>query len=52
MQSGQNDTSKFINLNLANGFKINPGFVIVVVAMIIIAFMSMRRPNKQNQSKL
>lgn len=38
--------------NLGQGFKINPGFAILLVAMIIIGLMSLKRNNKQNQSKL
>lgn len=39
-------------LNLGQGFKVNPGFAILLVAMIIVGMMSLRRNNKQNQSKL
>lgn len=38
--------------NLAQGFNINPGFAILLVAMIIVGLMSLRKNNKQNQSKL
>ena len=33
-------------LNLDDGFKINPGFAILLVAMIIIGLMSLRRTKK------
>jgi hypothetical protein len=40
------------NSNLDEGFKINPGFAILVVAMIIIGLLSLRNRKRQPESKL
>lgn len=50
--SESNSVSSNLISNLGSGFKITPGFAILVVAMLIIGLMSLRQNKKQNQSKI
>ena len=51
-QTNSADTSKHFSYHsLGTGIKINPGMIIIVVAMLIIGLMSLKNKKQPNPSK-